>query len=1553
MVEQAVAAVPEPQEGNKAARDRAGSGLLRKELDMRLTAYLPAVVRRHLERQDMQRPLAMPTTHRTTVVSMFADVSGFTAMTESLAARGPVGAEDLGKHLNSYFEQLLRLVSSAGGDVFKFAGDAMLIFWPESKEDTMDSLLRRALQCALRIQTHLHQAQLARGVVLSVKVGVGIGEATIAHLGGESDGATARIEYVAVGPALEQAFSAEHQAEAGDVICSSECWKRVSAFFEGAPVGGHDNEEREAFHKVTAVNKPVKICSRRPSFTRHDALLHTRMKQYVSRAVWPYLDAHDEFWGSELRDVTVLFINLGFSEQDLARMLGAKELQRLQDAFVNVQKCVYDYEGTINKFLVDDKGSTVIAAFGLPPVTHENDPIRGILASLAICAALGNYGLKASVGITTGTALCGVVGHQGNRREYTVLGDIVNLSARLMQRAKSEGGGVITDAPTKIYTHDVLHFENRLEIMVKGKNESIKIHRPYPRMSILLDYHLSSALQQPPRKTKTNAVKPAGGVIGRAGRANALSVVSRAAPMQNLMENMHRVQVRDAQRRLSLRADRQRLPAEELVESEKFVEVRTALLDKCSRLNPFAPGGAFVLEGDIGVGKTVLLRSALASPEAGDYQVLVGTASPFATKKPYAVWSELITRGARDASGLTSGQASAEPAPPLSPEFGATAGSSPAVPAPSQVAETERRKCVAQFVRHNIREGAAPNTTLVRYAPLLNAILDTDFDAYPDAVDDKAPAPGDDNNRPANEPLPTNQLEEDVPEENQRQNEEEMRACGYAFADRPDRTLSVKEEEIASWFLGLLEMDLAQKEEARASLDKSPSEGFSAAENRGEEEGEWRPADLDLSGILLLCALHAMSRERATVFCLDSAMYMDEKSWILVTIIAKYFTNCLVVIGSRPPSLALGENTESSSFRKQLRLLKRMKSSTCEALGTFSSDEIEVLARQILKVPVIPANLLEILVSRSQGNPLFLHEIIAEMLEQQVIKVDGKKRKCELHVQDPWGDKYKAHFCFACHASFLKKDKEKEKDLKTQMEQGQAPEPVKKTKHRCKCCGYVFCAECTPKACQAKLPGKTNELVRHCRTCYNLASSRRPSASSHGIGAAVGLVKNDKRARPKSRLRSMFQSGGGGDQARSTASSKAAPVSGAQALTNRIALRPPRTVKSVLTTMLDQLTVSQRMLMKTASAIGPSFDNEMLRGACPIEAHLSRFAQDLEDLEQLAMIRRIDAFIGGVPSTSQASSRVKVKFEFNHGFMCGVIREQLLRGQLDKLNARIADFREQQQKELRYKFFSKANESLSRPPQLTISVSPGEGFGLRRALTPTGARTSTSRSPAGGRRRLMRRNSHSGIEYNGAYAPQSANSNGTPTASDSSSESSSTQALQDESEYDEGLSPALSPDNASTATAFSGTYQSSSAPPSRRTLPTVMRLKTGRVLVKKHCSVFSHLKLKGLKNARQWKTRYAVLQNARLLLQYEENGPLGSEQGTSLALKDAKVSACDPEMASKVNCFQVEVSEWTKGKNRMHQRRSFIIGVDNEEEVENWVFMIRYVIESLESYPQQ
>ena len=80
----------------------------------------------------------------------------------------------------------------------------------------------------------------------------------------------------------------------------------------------------------------------------------------------------------------------------------------------SVQTAILRYEGALNKFLCDDKGSTLIAVYGLPPLAHEDDPMRGILGSLDIVARLKSLNRVASIGITTGTAFCGVVG--GNMR---------------------------------------------------------------------------------------------------------------------------------------------------------------------------------------------------------------------------------------------------------------------------------------------------------------------------------------------------------------------------------------------------------------------------------------------------------------------------------------------------------------------------------------------------------------------------------------------------------------------------------------------------------------------------------------------------------------------------------------------------------------------------------------------------------------------------------------------------------------------------------------------------------------------------------------------------------------------------------------------------------------------------------------------------------------------------------------------------------------------------------------------------------------------------------
>lgn len=88
--------------------------------------------------------------------------------------------------------------------------------------------------------------------------------------------------------------------------------------------------------------------------------------KYVPSAVMPFINHQEEKWASELRRITVLFVNLGLKEGDLRSGTAADDL--VQSVLHSVQVSVYQYEGSLNKFLMDDKGSTLIAVFGLPPL---------------------------------------------------------------------------------------------------------------------------------------------------------------------------------------------------------------------------------------------------------------------------------------------------------------------------------------------------------------------------------------------------------------------------------------------------------------------------------------------------------------------------------------------------------------------------------------------------------------------------------------------------------------------------------------------------------------------------------------------------------------------------------------------------------------------------------------------------------------------------------------------------------------------------------------------------------------------------------------------------------------------------------------------------------------------------------------------------------------------------------------------------------------------------------------------------------------------------------
>ena len=135
---------------------------------------------------------------------------------------------------------------------------------------------------------------------------------------------------------------------------------------------------------------------------------------------------------------------------------------------------MYRYEGSVHQFTIDDKGVTLIAAWGLPHVSHEDDAIRAVEAARAIRASLADRRLGTSIGITTGRIFSGRRGSD-RRREYAILGAVVNLSARLMQAA---GEGILCDEETARRAGERITFGRVGPLQLKGREEPVPAFRP-------------------------------------------------------------------------------------------------------------------------------------------------------------------------------------------------------------------------------------------------------------------------------------------------------------------------------------------------------------------------------------------------------------------------------------------------------------------------------------------------------------------------------------------------------------------------------------------------------------------------------------------------------------------------------------------------------------------------------------------------------------------------------------------------------------------------------------------------------------------------------------------------------------------------------------------------------------------------------------------------------------------------------------------------------------------------------------------------------------------
>lgn len=406
----------------------------------------------YVSRQALRRLAGAGPGHAEAAV-LFADISGFTRLSETLAEQGGAGLDSLTQTLKRCFGGLLEAIRGHGGDVIQFAGDALLVVWSRDEYDLpLEELALHALACARQMQRSWQAVRAQSSATLSLKIGIGAGPVAQLSLPAE----LAR-EAVLIGEGVYQALAAEACAAPGEII--------VHGTLATLLPGQLSLEARAGdFARLQDLKREVlSLKAGEPTTIASEELLPLSVRARV--------EAGQASWLAELRQVTVLFVRLAGPET------GAAELQRNLDAALPaLLDLVARYEGQLNKLSLDGKGLAAVIAFGLPPLFHEDNASRGLRAALELRALLTGFGLEPAIGVACGRVFCGEVGSAW-RREYTMIGDAANTAARLMQAA-GQAHAVLCDAPSMRQAGRNLHFETLASLQLKGKQDALAVYAP-------------------------------------------------------------------------------------------------------------------------------------------------------------------------------------------------------------------------------------------------------------------------------------------------------------------------------------------------------------------------------------------------------------------------------------------------------------------------------------------------------------------------------------------------------------------------------------------------------------------------------------------------------------------------------------------------------------------------------------------------------------------------------------------------------------------------------------------------------------------------------------------------------------------------------------------------------------------------------------------------------------------------------------------------------------------------------------------------------------------
>ncbi len=417
-----------------------------------LRAFLPGTLIQRWHERPAQPPVWG---HWLSGSLMLCDISGFTAMSESLAQLGKEGAELMAGVLNRFFDRMLETAHHWGGVPMKFGGDAILLFFSGHQQAD------RAAACALAMQSQMpafRRLQVGGQTHrLRMRIGIHSGRFFSASVG-QPEGA---LHYLLLGPDVNRTAGVEAAAQPGQVVATAETVALLGCRCRRAQSAG-------GLWRLAWIEPPDAPQRREGA----DCPVSGVLNRYL---LPPLAAGQAPTFSGEHRRVTTLFVNLlGVSRLLQSRGDGPALAQ--VDAYLNmVLSSLERHGGFLAGSDVAQEGDKLIVLFGAP-LSHEREEASALRTALDLqrLLAASDLALGHRIGIASGAVFAGEIG-SARRREYTVIGDSVNLAARLMAAARPAEALISADTAQRAGAEfDLRHLR---PLRVKGKSAPVPVYR--------------------------------------------------------------------------------------------------------------------------------------------------------------------------------------------------------------------------------------------------------------------------------------------------------------------------------------------------------------------------------------------------------------------------------------------------------------------------------------------------------------------------------------------------------------------------------------------------------------------------------------------------------------------------------------------------------------------------------------------------------------------------------------------------------------------------------------------------------------------------------------------------------------------------------------------------------------------------------------------------------------------------------------------------------------------------------------------------------------------